>query len=135
MGYYTDYTLEVCKGEGTFQPEELYAAVMKIDGGIFEEWGTNSWFANEQKWYSQEQDMYALSIKFPEVLFYLHGRGEDEDDLWDEYWQNGRYERNCAEIPPYDPEKMQQLYIDLDGRLTTRPVVEEEIAILPLPEL
>ena len=65
MGYYTDYTLEVCKGEGTFQPEELYAAVMKIDGGIFEDWGTNSWFANEQKWYSQDQDMYALSIKFP----------------------------------------------------------------------
>lgn len=25
MGYYTDYTLEVCKGEGTFQQEKEIA--------------------------------------------------------------------------------------------------------------
>jgi hypothetical protein len=51
-----------------------------------------------QKWYTYEDDMRKLSKKFPKVLFILSGSGEDSEDLWREYYLNGKRQRSKAVI-------------------------------------
>lgn len=116
MGYYTNYelTAEICPGNT--DPESLAEAVAQIDGGIFDQWSYDTWTCNA-KWYSQEEDMWHLSKQFPDVMFVLFGDGEDGDDQWREYWQNGSMQHCHAEIPPYDPAKMRSCYLDDHGQL------------------
>lgn len=105
MGYYTDYSLEVSmyRNDGKYESvsEELAdlidAEIQKI--GVLDEYSSSrdQWWANA-KWYDCEDDMILLSKRFPNVLFYLHGAGEDQEDMWDEYFLNGRYQFCRAEI-------------------------------------
>lgn len=50
------------------------------------------------KWYYHEKDMIEISKQFPDMVFQLRGQGEDHDDLWEKYFQNGDCEKCCAEI-------------------------------------
>lgn len=60
------------------------------------------------KWYGHDLDMLECSKKFPEVLFCLHGEGEDSNDKWDAYYLNGKMQHCQAEItyPPFDESKL-----------------------------
>jgi hypothetical protein len=60
------------------------------------------------KWYDREKDMRALSSQFPTVLFTLHGEGEDNDDIWTEYYLDGKIqlERAKIKIGRFDPKKL-----------------------------
>lgn len=116
MGYYTDYELTANPGPGDTTPGTLAKAVAQIDGGIFEQWHTDTWTCTA-KWYSQEKDMYNLSKQFPDVMFELCGDGEDSDDKWREYWQNGSMQHCHMEIPPFDPAQMRPYYLNADGLL------------------
>lgn len=43
------------------------------------------------KWYTWQEDMVSISVKYPEQFIKLHGEGEDEDnDVWDAYFLNGK---------------------------------------------
>lgn len=42
------------------------------------------------KWYDHEKEMKQLSKEFPDVLFKLHGEGEDKYDIWDKYFMGGK---------------------------------------------
>ena len=44
------------------------------------------------KWYDHDDDLIALSKKFPDVTFVLYGEGEERDDNWITYYKNGDYE-------------------------------------------
>lgn len=55
------------------------------------------WWANE-KWYDWEEDMTALSKKFPNFLFLLEGDGEHRDDVWGAYFLDGLIMRNARKI-------------------------------------
>lgn len=44
------------------------------------------------KWYEHETDMLDLSKAFPDLTFCLHGEGEKQLDVWDEYYLNGNME-------------------------------------------
>lgn len=112
MGYYTDYELYAID-PGNTDPDVLAKTVAQIDDGIFQQWGKHTWGCYA-KWYSQEADMYNLSKQFPDVLFEVCGDGEDGDDKWREYWQNGSMQHCHMEIPPYDPAKMRPCYIGAD---------------------
>ena len=53
--------------------------------------------------------MEEFSKLFPGIVFRLHGDGDgEENDLWDEYYLDGKSQRCDAEIiyPPYDPSKL-----------------------------
>lgn len=52
--------------------------------------------------------MLLLSKEFPDVLFKLHGEGEDNEDIWDKYFMNGKMQYCPAEImcPPFDRAKL-----------------------------
>ena len=63
---------------------------------------------DECKWYNNEDDMLLLSKEFPDVLFKLHGEGQDNEDIWDKYFMNGKMQYCPAEImyPPFDRAKL-----------------------------
>lgn len=140
MGYYTSYNLSVFRYSETVFWEDLpwkdlNAAVASIDSGIFEAWAEGEWGCNA-KWYSQDADMWKLSVQFPDILFLLHGDGEDSDDVWDEYWQNGCMQHCHMKMPPYDEMKMKRMALNEDGMLIVIPSVPEpDIEKLELPDL
>lgn len=60
------------------------------------------------KWYDHEKDMKAFSKKFPNVLFTLHGEGEEAGDVWNKYFVNGKMQvaRATIAIAPFDKDKL-----------------------------
>ena len=60
------------------------------------------------KWYEHEDDMKVMSKDFPEVLFTLHGEGEESGDIWNKYFLNGKVQVCKAEIKidKFDPKKL-----------------------------
>ena len=88
MGYYTYYSLFVPSfDEGkisALRAKEIEAEIDKMN--VFDD-GELAWGLRcEAKWYDWESDMSLLSKRFPDVLFCLHGDGEDSDDKWDAYF-------------------------------------------------
>lgn len=90
MGYYTRFELEVTGVE----PD--------VSGKLWSDLGDLCVFNDMQgrgtdcvaasgwtTWYDYEKDMLALSVKYPGCFFELDGDGEDDDDLWKAYFQNG----------------------------------------------
>lgn len=102
MGYYTEYRLEVAdlKGHGV---DELDTAITEMnstfefDGFVSDE-HTSLWENTRDTWYDHEEDMAALSARFPKVLFTLHGAGENVDDRWKKYFMGGLIQRAPAQI-------------------------------------
>jgi len=113
MGYYSTYALTwEYKGTDTTQAEiseriiNAFADLPYWSAGGFDVDSDDSIYISEAKWYDYSEDMYDLSVQFPDVVFHLWGDGESADDLWEEHWQNGKTQHCAAEIPPYDPMKM-----------------------------
>lgn len=50
------------------------------------------------KWYDHDKDMIAMSLSFPDVLFKLHGEGEESGDIWDAYYLNGKMQTHKAKV-------------------------------------
>ncbi len=42
--------------------------------------------------------MIAMSLAFPHVLFKLHGEGEENDDIWDAYFLDGKSQKHKAKV-------------------------------------
>ena len=108
MGYYTNFSLHVASENATPDLlEQIDHEVRKMNVFQYCKCGREEWSAYT-KWYDFDQDMLLLSKRFPNILFYLHGEGDNEEDLWDAYYQNGKVQNCHAEIiyPPYDESKM-----------------------------
>lgn len=89
MGYYTDFSLRVDKGE--------------IPKKIKDYWGDDYYFDPQflsfnAKWYEYDSEMIQISLENPDVLYTLEGRGEEYDDLWINYYKNGKSQQTRAEI-------------------------------------
>lgn len=135
MGYYTHYRLEmVVMGDAkniwvpqcthTTVPKAIYChkCGAKIgDRSIFEVIGERIEADDDQfyairegseatKWYRHDGDMLSLSREFPEVLFILHGEGEEGGDLWRTYYLDGGSQREKAVITyaEFDPAKLRR---------------------------
>jgi hypothetical protein len=100
MGYLTSYKLEIIEG---------YDFVTDYKKEIGEESGYGDPFDVYCKWYQHETDMRAYSKKHPKTLFKLSGVGEENGDLWHEYYLKGKMQRVQAEIvfANYDASKLQ----------------------------
>ena len=59
-------------------------------------------------WYTEEEDMRALSREFPDVHFIISAFGEINDDIWEAHYLGGKRQLCEAEIriPEFDPEKL-----------------------------
>lgn len=104
MGYNTYYTLNVSNAPNTvLLSDDTYNRLEEAFDhlGWFEEGSIRDSLSVCARWYNYEEDMLAFSRKFPEVLFELHGEGENNDDMWYAYFLDGKIQR-CPAIITYD---------------------------------
>ena len=121
MDYYTCYSMEARNIKNRAEFDNLIAAlkvrkvVVDYDNedsfGIFDHYSfdtsdnTASFESyDEHKWYDHDKDMIKISAMFPDVVFCLHGEGEESDDLWNAYYSNGKSEICPARIIYDDPK-------------------------------
>lgn len=52
----------------------------------------------EDRWYDHDVGMLEISREFPDILFKLHGEGEENVDLWRTYYLNGKLQHAPARI-------------------------------------
>jgi len=115
MGYYTRYTLEIDKdeevpvcehnsGDHKFcqQCGKAFSTVSllnKLKDEILSTYG-GAGFAEsgEVKWYDHEEDMRKFSKKYPNIIFALHGEGEESGDIWRKYFKAGKMQEAKAKI-------------------------------------
>lgn len=60
------------------------------------------------RWYESANDLKEFSKKYPNWLFTLKGRGEENGDIWSLYTVNGKQQLEKAHIviDPYDENKL-----------------------------
>ena len=70
----------------------------------------DSLFHEGIKWYGYVEEMIAYSKKYPEVVFTLTGIGEEPDDMWRDYYKNGKLHGGRANIvyPTYDESQLRE---------------------------
>lgn len=97
MGYNTRYHLDY---DGPFN-EDIEKTMETLADGY-------NPFEEETKWYTHEKDMRMLSKQFPDNLFTLRGDGDDNEDMWKEFYLNGKMQREEAIITflGFDPSKL-----------------------------
>ncbi len=114
MGYNTRYTLTLHRASD-FSPEvegkaEIIHALRSAsesaryclrDNGRSNECGG---------WYENESELISFSDQHPEVVFVLHGEGEESGDIWTKYFLDGLVQRERAKvvIEPFDRSKLQK---------------------------
>ena len=100
MGYYTRHNLSVIDGDQNlikeFREFSEYAKYAIDDFGRCEE---------SSKWYSHQTELKEFSVLHPNVLFKLDGEGEENGDMWHEYYKNGKLQICKASIvyDDFDP--------------------------------
>lgn len=104
MGYYTDFELMVDTPDITDIQNRL-EAITKYE---FYRNGRTVLRLNDAKWYQHVSDMRELSSFFPDLIFTLSGVGEEKEDMWREYYKNGKCQREDAKITfdPFDESKL-----------------------------
>lgn len=99
MGYYTYFNLEVLNEE-EFTTDEIakashrLAEIMGEPNPLTLEYDDFNWLSyDDRKWYDHDKHMIILANEFPNMLFKLHGDGEEAGDSWNEYYCGTR--RHC----------------------------------------
>lgn len=95
MGYYTTYDLSI-----TPEPEEGLLAE-EVDGESLRALSSADGMIWNSKWYHMEEDMTALSARWPGYLFRLHGEGEERGDAWVYFFKAGECDKH--HMPEWDP--------------------------------
>ena len=97
MGYYTHYKLAL-------PSDKHMEALREICGDQVDYLNSGE----GTKWYNHDEDMLALSKRFPDVLFVLDGDGETQGDVWRKFYRNGFSEehRPSKWVPPTMPLKV-----------------------------
>ena len=109
MGYYTSFTLNV-DANGESVPGVLQALEeLEVFDTLYDNSKTVTGYTYT-KWYSSTDDLLQISIRFPTAMFTLEGDGEESDDFWMAYIQNGAMQECNGRIvyDDYDPKKMTQ---------------------------
>lgn len=110
MGYYTQYNLYVQNYDGMNETEldDVNSAIEALN--IFDGGDNRYGWSAYEKWYDHNDDMLALSTRFPDVVFQLYGDGEDSEDRWMTYYKNGRCQVDALHITveedPFDESKL-----------------------------
>jgi hypothetical protein len=106
MGYHTYYNVNLIPDDRRMEIiEDLRNTYESARWGLDEHGYCNQ----DMSWYSWNEDIRKFSEKYPDVLFVVDGEGDDTEDLWISYFQNGKNQHVQARIiyDPYDPEMME----------------------------
>lgn len=125
MGYYTSFELYIDNANelDDVTIRQVEKAIEELD--IFDRCGRAiyGWSAYT-KWYDCDQDMQALSYRFPTVVFDLRGDGEEQEDLWQHYYQGGRVQRDGLVVTytwnGFDPKKLDPLTPEEESGIKSR---------------
>ena len=114
MGYYTGFELYIDSANGLDDPviKKVENAIKELN--IFEPGGNAEYgWSAYTKWYDYEEDMRLLSYRFPDVVFELHGDGEESEDVWTHYYKGGRVQTDGLVVTytyhKFDESKLQPL--------------------------
>ena len=125
MGYYTNIHMVIkdCTGK---EVDKYHDAFKPIAHRFYEIWEsyrdiTSDEFRRDQeeyaeeclsdfldwkevKWYELDSDMQKLSESYPDFTFIIEGQGEEREDWWIKWWEDGVQNASYAElIPPTGP--------------------------------
>lgn len=112
MGYLTYYNLKAFdtneKPLSQEQSEEIIGQLLAFSDDAeyaIDESGDSS---DSCKWYDHDKELRAFSTRYPDVLFRLSGEGEEQGDLWQTYYLNGKAQECPAAVvyPAYSPAKL-----------------------------
>lgn len=111
MGYYTDYKLSIQNNVNLVDNKDIDAISKYLDSlEVFDDIDVRGVSRSWSKWYFYREDMCRLSRKFPKILFSLSGSGEDLEDMWIEYYYDGKYQLCAGTITvtyeKFDPHKL-----------------------------
>lgn len=100
MWYYTSHKLiiEDVPNSKDKTNEEIFEEIKLNDsmGYCFSEW---LWEIGEKvKWYDLEKEMLEFSKQYPNKVFKLYWEWEEQWDIWQEFFVNGKSKREVAEI-------------------------------------
>lgn len=114
MGYYTNYSLKIYNTDGGLETDDInckkdaeeviqYAEDYNKDVVKFikkiknnEDCCYGILYEECCKWYDYESELTDLSKSFPNLVFCLTGEGEEQGDVWTQYFYNG----NSYQIRP-----------------------------------
>lgn len=116
MGYYTSFRLSaknvrsiseytaLCEALRPFGVFDLDLGLEGLGLKLEPQPGLIIFYSSDtHKWYNFEEDMQKVSQEFPHMTFMLEGDGDDYDDFWIEYFQNGNHELCVGSIVYPDP--------------------------------
>lgn len=106
MGYRTEFHFQCdCSDEKRMEQIVQKMRELQIVPYVFSEDLENY---DPCTWYTEKEDMRALSRDFPEVHFIISASGEINDDIWEAHYLGGKRQLCEAEIriPGFDPEKL-----------------------------
>lgn len=97
MAYLTYYSLQI--ESPTLAEQEHALTVLRESSeeareALTADGSSWRWWA----WYEHEDDMRQFSSKFPDMLFILSGKGEENEDIWVKYFKDGRMQASYATI-------------------------------------
>lgn len=105
MGYHTRYSLKLA-------PDTSEARAAAI-AAIAEETGCDSGMVDAMlysdtsaRWYTHEAEMLVVSASLPEIVFSLHGSGDEDGDRWVKHFKAGGVQRHRQgewTPPDFDP--------------------------------
>lgn len=116
MGYYTAFSLEIknLKNKNEFYEVKTWLNDRGLIRYVFDEGFcpddfNYAYFSTYEtaKWYGYDEDMLNLSKIFPHLTFRLEGWGEDADDMWQYYYQNGNSEFCRGRVVFEEPKTIQ----------------------------
>lgn len=84
MGYYTDFKLKSYHVDIIIIPDGT-----EYDRSIIQEFFDEGELY-EMKWYDHEKDMKLVSLANPNVVFHTSGVGEEQGDIWEMKFLNGK---------------------------------------------
>lgn len=111
MGYYTRYELKIVHKDNNknINNPSNFIRILKnecedADYALDEDGYTRE----ETKWYTYNDDLKKFSKKYNNLIFILTGIGEEGDDIWREYFNNGKshYTKAKLAFDDYDEGKL-----------------------------
>lgn len=112
MGYHTYFTLSVIGANRTDQERirEMLANLGVLGYALQEESGTEYGAKDPVKWSGCDGDMLEVSREFPQVLFSIHGEGDNNGDIWESHYLGGKTYTQPAiiTIPPFNPALLKE---------------------------
>ena len=108
MGYYTSFELTMHPSQPQERETEIIRNIISlmdcVDIDEIKESEVEWFLCDALKWYDHEDNMIEVSKRFPDVIFVLYGEGEENGDIWNEYYSNGECERVDAVITIPEPK-------------------------------